>query len=56
MRTDEIDLHSAVLEDIAQEHEDIPLWIIARTLTALSNVLSSNGLAIIDDDGGIIEL
>jgi hypothetical protein len=56
MRNDEIGLRVAVVEDIAEDCDGVPLWIIARTLTALETVLSSNGLAIIDGDGGIVEL
>ena len=56
MRNDEIDLRAAVVEEIAGEYDNVPLWIIARTLTALETVLASNGFAIIDHDGGIVEL
>lgn len=56
MRNDEIDLRAAVVEDIAGEYDNVPLWIIARTLIALDTVLASNGLAIIDGNGEIVEL
>jgi hypothetical protein len=56
MRNDEIDLRAAVVEDIAGEYDNVPLWIIARTLTALETVLASNGLAIVDENLEIVEL